>query len=434
MTEPRFHDLGSAELKAWANVAANSFGGPVAQIAFMHREIVEKRGWVDEDSFRHGLNTCMFLPGPEAQQLAVYLGWLRNGIKGGLVAGGLFILPGLLTILALSIIYVTWGSLSWIEGAFRGTGPALVAIVAHAAWRLGRRALHGPGSRLVAFAAFLAMFLYSVPLPAIVAGALLLGLVAGLRREDREPGTGSGPAPGRSASGTLLVIAIGLVLWLGPVVWLVTAMGRTAVWSSLSLLFSQAAVVTFGGAYSVLAYVAQQAVEIRGWLSPPEMLHGLALAETTPGPLIQVVQFVGFLAAYRDSGPLAPMTAGVLGSLLTVWVTFVPSFVWILAAAPYVQRLRDHPVVSKALATVTSAVVGVMAHLAVWFALFGLFGSVETRFVAGARLSVPDLATLDPTGGLIALTAAVALFRFNRPILQVVLAAGAFGALLSTLG
>jgi chromate transporter len=232
----------------------------------------------------------------------------------------------------------------------------------------------------------------------------------------------------------LLVMVIGLVLWLGPVVWLVTAMGRTAVWSSLSLLFSQAAVVTFGGAYSVLAYVAQQAVEIRGWLSPPEMLHGLALAETTPGPLIQVVQFVGFLAAYRDSGPLAPMTAGVLGSLLTVWVTFVPSFVWILAAAPYVQRLRDHPVVSKALATVTSAVVGVMAHLAVWFALFGLFGSVETRFVAGARLSVPDLATLDPTGGLIALTAAVALFRFNRPILQVVLAAGAFGALLSTLG
>lgn len=413
-------------------MAANSFGGPVAQIAVMHREIVDKRGWVDEDSFRHGLNFCMFLPGPEAQQLAVYLGWLRNGIRGGLLAGGLFILPGLVTIMALSVVYVRWGSVDWVEGAFRGIGPALVAIVAHAVWRLGRRTLHGPGARLVAIASFIAIFFFAVPFPAIVAGALLLGLVSGRRRSEPPPATSSGPT--RPAARTLLVVLVGLSLWLGPVVAIVSVLGRTSVWSNISLLFSQAAVVTFGGAYSVLAYVAQQAVEVHGWLSPPEMLHGLALAETTPGPLIQVVQFVGFLAGYRDPGALSPIVGGVVGSLLTVWVTFVPSFLWILTAAPYVERLRAYPQLSNALATITAAVVGVMVNLAVWFALFGLFASVETRFVAGARLYLPDPGTLDPVGVGLALAAAVALFRFERPILQVIVGAGAIGALLSTLG
>jgi chromate transporter len=427
-------DRRGEEVRAWATVAANSFGGPVAQIAVMHREIVTKRGWIDEDSFRHGLNFCMFLPGPEAQQLAVYLGWLRDGIRGGLLAGGLFILPGLAAILALSVVYVTWGSVDWVEGAFRGIGPALVAIVAHAAWRLGRRTLHGPGARLVAAAAFIGMFFFAVPFPAIVAGALLLGLVSGRRRREEPQAPSSGSTPIRPRSRTLLVVVVGLSLWLGPVVAIVSTLGRTSVWSDISLLFSQAAVVTFGGAYSVLAYVAQQAVEVHGWLTPPEMLHGLALAETTPGPLIQVVQFVGFLAGYRHSGSLSPMAGGVVGSLLTVWVTFVPSFLWILAAAPYVQRLRAYPQLSHALATITAAVVGVMLNLAVWFALFGLFASVETRFVAGGRLYLPDPATLDPVGVGIAVAAAVALFRFGRPIIQIIVAAGAIGALRSTLG
>lgn len=434
MPEHQFEDFGGAGLRAWTTVAANSFGGPVAQIAVMHREIVVKRGWVDEDSFRHGLNFCMFLPGPEAQQLAVYLGWLRNGIRGGLLAGGLFILPGLVAILALSVVYVTWGSVDWVEGAFRGIGPALVAIVAHAVWRLGRRTLHGPGARLVATASFIAIFFFAVPFPAVVAVALLLGLVSGRRRPESQPVASSGSTPIRPLSRTLLVGVVGLSLWLGPVVAIVSTLGRTSVWSNISLLFSQAAVVTFGGAYSVLAYVAQQAVEVHGWLTPPEMLHGLALAETTPGPLIQVVQFVGFLAGYRDPGSLSPMAGGVLGSLLTVWVTFVPSFLWILAAAPYVQRLRAYPQLSHALATITAAVVGVMLNLAVWFALFGLFASVETRFVAGARLYLPDPATLDPVGLGLAVAAAFALFRFERPILQIIVAAGAIGALLSTLG
>ena len=424
---------------AWGTVAANSFGGPAGQIAVMHDEIVERRGWVPEASFLHALNYCMFLPGPEAQQLATYLGWMRKGVRGGLLAGGLFVLPGFVSILVLSVLYARWGNVPWVEGVFRGVGPAVIAIVAHAVLRIGRRTIKNGVMFGVAVAAFVAIFFMELPFPLVVLVAGLFGFAGArvapeifltLQRHEVDADDGDG-AP-VSWLRTARTVVIGLALWLGPVA-VIAAMTGDSVWTDIGVFFSQAAVVTFGGAYSVLAYMAQQAVEVYGWLQPGEMVDGLGLAETTPGPLVQVTQFVGFLGAYRAPGTLSPMMAGLLGAVLTTWVTFVPSFLWILAGAPHVERLKNRPSLTGALSTITAAIVGVILNLGVWFGIYTLFADVDERTFAGARLLVPDVSTIDPLGVLIAVGAGYALFVRNARILPVVLASAAVGLLATVL-
>lgn len=423
------------DLVAWSTVAGNSFGGPAGQIAVMHDEIVDRRQWVEEGAFLHALNYCMLLPGPEAQQLATYMGWMRKGVKGGLLAGGLFILPGFVSILFLSILYVQWGTLDWVEGLFSGIAPAVIAIVAHAVIRIGRRTIKNRVMFGVSVAAFVSIFFFQLPFPLIVLVAAVLGFVGAgvwpatfltMDRHDVE-GEFAPAKPGRRR--TLSILAIGLVLWLLPVAIIALVTGAGSIWTEIGVFFSKAAVVTFGGAYSVLAYMAQQVVEVYGWLQPDEVIDGLALAETTPGPLIQVTQFVGFLGAYRSPGGLSPLTAGILGSLLTTWVTFVPSFLWILAGAPYVERLKNHPALTGALSTVTAAVVGVILNLGVWFAIYTLFGEVRVASFLGARLLIPTLTSIDPLGLVVAVASGYALFRFNAKILHVVAAAGAAGVI-----
>lgn len=426
--------LDREDLAAWSTVAANSFGGPAGQIAAMHDEIVERRHWVKERSFLHALNYCMLLPGPEAQQLATYLGWLRKGVKGGLLAGGLFILPGFVSILALSILYAELGDVAWVEGVFRGIGPAVIAIVAHAVLRIGRRTIKNRTMLAIAIASFVAIFFYELPFPLIVFLAGVIGLlgarlkpetfvtVAGRAVEDEE----SLPPP-VGWRRTARSLSLGLGLWFIPVVVILLVTGRDSVWTDIATFFSQAAVVTFGGAYAVLAYMAQQAVEVYGWLRPGEMVDGLGLAETTPGPLIQVTQFVGFLGAHRNPGTLPPLLAGTLGAVLTTWVTFVPSFLWILAGAPHVERLKNRSSLTGALSTITSAVVGVVLNLGIWFGIYTLFTEVTEREWLGARLLVPSWSSVDWLGVAIALAAAIALFRFRVRILPVILVAALVG-------
>ena len=425
--------LDRGDFRAWASVAANSFGGPAGQIAVMHTEIVERRRWVREASFLHALNYCMLLPGPEAQQLATYLGWLRKGVRGGLLAGGLFVLPGFLSILILSLLYVQWGDVAWVEGVFRGIGPAVIAIVAHAVMRIGRRTVKNPAMFAIAVSAFVAIFFYELPFPLIVLAAGVIGALGASIRPatfvtlDRHGDEASRPvAPVRLAR-TARVLLIGLAVWLVPLGVIAAVTGSGSVWTDIGVFFAQAAVVTFGGAYSVLAYMAQQAVEVYGWLQPGEMIDGLALAETTPGPLVQVTQFVGFLGAHRNPGTLPPLLAGTLGALLTTWVTFAPSFLWILAGAPHVERLKDRPRLSGALSTITAAIVGVILNLGVWFGIFALFAEVEVRDWLGARLLVPDPVSVDLLGLAIVAGAAYALFRFRVRTLHVVAGAALVG-------
>lgn len=425
--------LDEDDLRAWSTVAMNSFGGPAGQIAAMHDEIVERRGWVTEPSFLHALNYCMLLPGPEAQQLATYLGWIRKGLRGGLLAGGLFILPGFLSILALSVLYAEWGDVAWVEGIFRGIGPAVIAVVAHAVLRIGRRTIKNGSMMSLAIGAFVAIFFFQVAFPLIVLLAGMVGFVGARVRpgtfvtiQGHAAGT-SAPRPPPGWRRTATTLAVGLVLWLAPVALIVAITGRGSIWSDIGVFFSQAAVVTFGGAYSVLAYMAQQAVEVYGWLQPGEMVDGLGLAETTPGPLIQVTQFVGFLGAHRSPGTLSPLVAGTLGAVLTTWVTFVPSFLWIFAGAPHVERLKHRTTLSGALSTITAAVVGVVLNLGVWFGLYTLFGVVETRQLLGARLLLPDLGSIDALGAAIAVGATWALFRRGSRVLTVVAGAALVG-------
>lgn len=421
------------DLRAWATVAANSFGGPAGQIAAMHDEIVERRKWVGEGAFLHALNYAMLLPGPEAQQLASYLGWLRRGVRGALLAGGLFILPGFVSILVLSIVYAEWGDTTWVEGLFRGIGPAVIAIVAHAVVRIGKRTVRNGAMLAVAIGSFVAIFFYELPFPLIVLLAGLAGYVGARVRPDifvtltgHEADDESSMAEPRWRR-TAATAAVGLVLWFGPVVTLVIVTGGGSVWSEIAVFFSQAAVVTFGGAYSVLAYMAQQAVDVYGWLQPGEMVDGLGMAETTPGPLVQVTQFVGFLGAYREPGTLSPLLAGTLGAILTTWVTFVPSFLWIVAGAPHVERLKSHTSLSGALSTITAAIVGVILNLGLWFGHYTLFDDVAERSFLGARILDPALSSIDWLGVAIAGAAAVALFRWNARILHVVAVAALVG-------
>ena len=417
MTEIPFRDA----VRAWSKIALMSFGGPAGQIAVMHRELVEERQWIDEPQFLHALNFCMLLPGPEAQQLATYIGWLKHGVKGGIVAGGLFILPGVAAIMALSLVYAEWGATPVMTGLFFGLKAAVLAIVVDAVVRIGKRALRAPAKQAIALAAFLAIFFLAVPFPLIVAAAALLGIVL----FGAEPAEAASPDPPRRRS--LWVPATIALLWLAPVGALLVTLGRGHVFTDIAIFFSRMAVVTFGGAYAVLAYVAQQAVDHYHWLSAGEMLDGLGMAETTPGPLIMVTQFVGFLAASRDPGGLPPMMAGVIGGLLTTWVTFMPCFLWIFLGAPYVERLRSNRALAGALSAITAAVVGVILNLGVWFAIHFLFRDL-TRVRSGpVSFDAPSIGSVDWIALLLAAAAGVAILRYRINAMLVLAASAAAG-------
>ena len=427
-----YPSLGEAA-RVWARIALLSFGGPAGQIATMHRILVEEKRWLGDDRFLHALNFCMLLPGPEAQQLATYVGWLLHGARGGLVAGLLFILPGLVSILALSWLYVLFGTTGIVAAAFFGLKAAVLAIVAQALARIGARTLRNGPLRATAAAAFVAIFAFGVPFPLIVLAAGLIGLVAARAGVAAfGPRSGHGPAAGPHVADAETLLgaeiadlppgarrdafragAIALGLWLAPVGLLVLAAGPGDVFADIATFFSRMAVVTFGGAYAVLAYVSQQAVQAYGWLSPGEMLDGLGMAETTPGPLIMVLQFVGFLAAYREAGWAMPLLAGTLGGLLATWVTFAPCFAWIFLGAPYIERLRGNRSLGAALTAVSAAVVGVILNLALWFALHVLFREVVPFEAGPLSLDMPVLGSLDGLAAALSALALVAVFRLK---------------------
>jgi chromate transporter len=420
-------------VRAWALISLQTFGGPAGQIAVMQRTLVDERRWIGQRRFLHAMNYCMLLPGPEAQQLATYVGWLLHGTRGGLVAGGLFVLPGVVALLALSAVYVAFGSTVAVSAVFAGLAPAVLAIVVQAVVRVGRRALAGRALVTIAVCAFLALALLGVPFPVVVALAGVAGwalgrwLPAALPQPAAEAAD-AGPPPvvsddvlhdeAPTTRRTMRVLLVGLLVWGVPLAAVALLTGASSVLTQQGLFFSGTAVVTFGGAYAVLAYVAQQAVQVYGWLAPGEMVRGLALAETTPGPLIMVVQFVAFLGAYRDPGALDPWVAAVIASLLVTWVTFVPSFLFVLLGAPYMERLRGNRSLSAALTGITAAVVGVIANLGVYFAVHTLFS--RTVDVDGGPLSLelPELGTLRPVPLVIAVLAAVLLFRVRWSVLR----------------
>jgi len=447
---PSFGDA----LALWAKIGCLSFGGPAGQIALMHKTLVDERRWISDARFLHALNYCMLLPGPEAQQLATYIGWLLHGIRGGLAAGLLFVLPGAAVMLGLSTLYVLFGSVPMVADVFFGIKAAVLAVVIGAARRLAGRAL---GSRFLAglaAAAFVAIYGFGAPFPAIIVAAGIIGMAARRWWPSVLAGGGQGhgggarlseapsvidamfasgalehtkPSPARAAR----TVTVWLPLWLAPVVLLWLMLGAHSVWTQIGGFFSVMAAVTFGGAYAVLAYVSQEAVTGFGWLSPGEMLDGLGLAETTPGPLILVLQHVGFLAAYRDPGMLAPLLAGCLGALLTLWVTFAPCFFWVFLGGPYVETLRGNRMLAAALSAITAAVVGVMLNLAAWFALHVLFGRVAVIGEYGLHLPVPALGTVDWRAVLLAAGALIATLRYKAGVLPVLAVCAAAGVVLA---
>jgi chromate transporter len=423
-----------AAVRAWLAISLQTFGGPAGQIAVMQRELVEQRRWIGQRRFLHALSYCTLLPGPEAQQLAIYVGWLLNGVRGGLVAGILFVLPGVVALLALSALYVGAGDSTVVTALFAGLAPAVLAIVAQAVVRVGRKALGHPALVTLAVTAFLALSVFGVPFPVVIAAAAAAGWALGrwaprtMRPAGGHGGKDDGPPPlipddalhteRPSRTHAAEVLAIGLLAWGLPVAAVAWLTGTGSIFTQQSVFFSGAALVTFGGAYAVLAYVAQQAVEVYGWLAPGEMVRGLALAETTPGPLIMVVQFVAFVGAYRDPGALDPWVAATLAALLTTWVTFVPCFLFIFLGAPYVERLRGNHALSAALTGITAAVVGVIANLAVYFALHTLFAETSPWQWGPVQLEMPAVSTVQPAAVVIGIVAAVLLFRLNWSVLR----------------
>jgi chromate transporter len=395
--------------RTWFSISLQTFGGPAGQIAVMQHKLVDEKRWISQRRFLHALNYCMLLPGPEAQQLAIYVGWLLNGTAGGMIAGTLFVLPGALAILGLSALYVGAGSTAAVTGLFAGLAPAVIAIVVQAVHRVGKRALHHPALVAMAVGSFVALTVFKVPFPIVIVVAGVLGWLLGRRLPLLAHGNeqaGDGPAPlisddalhheAPSRVRTVKVLVAGLLLWFAPVAAAAVLLSRNSVLVEEGLFFSGAAVVTFGGAYAVLSYVAHQAVNVYGWLKAGEMVRGLALAESTPGPLIMVVQFVAFVGAYRDPGSLEPWVAAVLASALVTWVTFVPCFLFIFLGAPYVERLRDNHHLTAALTGITAAVVGVIANLAVFFALHNLFDRSRRVTWGPVDLDLPVISSWDP--------------------------------------
>ncbi|HEX8393282.1 MAG TPA: chromate efflux transporter [Longimicrobium sp.] len=422
--------------RTWARIGVLSFGGPAGQVAVMHRVLVEEKRWISEPRFLHALNFCMLLPGPEAQQLATYVGWTMFGVRGGLAAGLLFILPGFVTMMALSAAYAALHGTPWVTTIFLGLKPAVIAIVVQALLRIGGRALATRAQVMIAAAAFIGIALLGIPFPLIVMGAGVAGWLAlPATAVDDDPLPPSTPAERRAMTmRSLRVAAVCAVLWWAPVAALAAVFGAGSVFVAEGVFFGRAAAVTFGGAYAVLAYVAQQAVGHYGWLAPGQMLDGLGMAETTPGPLILVVQFVAFLGAYNHPGALHPLLAGVIGASVAVWVTFAPSFLFIFAGAPFVERLRRNGALAAALSGITAAVVGVILNLALWFTLHVLFGGMTEVAPLGLRIALPDVRSLQIAPLLIAIGAAVAIFRFRAGIPAILAGAALCGIILRLLG
>ncbi|WP_299053173.1 chromate efflux transporter [uncultured Nocardioides sp.] len=419
--------------RAWFAISLQTFGGPAGQIAVMQRTLVDEKRWIGQQRFLFALSYCTLLPGPEAQQLATYVGWLLNGVKGALVAGILFVLPGVVALLVLSGIYVAYGETDLVASVFLGLAPAVIAIVVQAVIKVSRKGLGHPALVAVAAASFVALTFFAVPFPAVVAAAALLGWVLGrvipdLTRAPKAAAADDGPTPlvsddalhSERPSGrrTTLTLVVGLLLWVAPVVAAAVLFGRASVFVDQGVFFSGAAIITFGGAYAVLAYVAQQAVEVYGWLAPGEMVRGLALAETTPGPLIMVVQFVAFVGAYRSPGSLDPWVAATIAALLTTWVTFVPSFLFILLGAPYVERLRGNRTLATALTGITAAVVGVIASLAVFFTVHTLFADTGRLTTGPLDVEYPVLDSLQWAPLAITALACVLIFWRGWSVLR----------------
>ena len=422
----------------WIKLGFVNFGGPAGQIALMHHELVERRRWIGERRFLHALSYCTLLPGPEAQQLAIYIGWLLHRTVGGLVAGLAFILPAFVLIMGLAWAYAAHGDVTWVGAIFSGLAAAVVGIVAVAMVRLASRALRGPALIGIAVAAFLAIHVVGLPFPFVVGGAAAAGIAFGARpahhgaEEDADDvalGDDAVAAPHTRPTWrrSIRVLAIGLAVWWAPLLAVAAWRGSGDTLTAEALFFSRAAVVTFGGAYAVLAYVKQAAVSQYGWLSATDMAAGLGLAESTPGPLIMVTEFVGFLAAFRFPGGLNPVLAGVLGATVTVWATFAPCFLFVLLGAPFVERLRGNQTLGSALAGVTAAVVGVIASLAVSFGASVLFDRTTTSHPFSTPIAVPVWSSVDGFAVALALAAAVAIHRFRVNVAWVVAAAGALG-------
>jgi len=438
--------------RVWLKVATLSFGGPAGQIAVMHRMIVEEKHWISESRFLHALNYCMLLPGPEAQQLATYIGWLMHRTTGGIIAGGLFILPGIVSIMALSYVYAAFGKVGAVAAMFFGLKAAVLAIVIEAIVRIGKRALKTSATLMLAAAAFVLIFFFAVPFPLIILAAGIIGFIGDLSGHSSfQANSGHGtvskmersesllgdelPSHARpTISWTITIATIWLVLWLVPVGVLFATLGQTNVFSQIALFFSKMAIVTFGGAYAVLAYVAQQAVEHYRWLTPGEMLDGLGMAETTPGPLIMVLQFVGFMAAFRAPGSLPPMLAGMLGGLLATWVTFTPCFLWIFLGAPFVEKLRGNQALNSGLSAITAAVVGVILNLAIWFAVHTIFQETVHVNQYGLSFDAPIVGSVNLWAFLLSVGAAIAIFYLKTGMIMTLFASSLAGLVLYLAG
>jgi chromate transporter len=420
-------------LRFWWKLGWISFGGPAGQIAIMHKELVDRRRWLSEDHFLHALNFCMLLPGPEAQQLATYLGWRLHGARGGIAAGVLFVLPSVFILFALSWIYMAGGDIVWIEGVFYGLTAAVVAIVISAVKRIGSKALKTPSLWVLAAAAFVAIFFLKTSFVIIILSAAAIGFAGGKYFPKQFPaGKGHGksgtedgpcvvlpPAPVASVGRTALVSVICLTLWWLPVFAAGWLLGWRSIHFQEGLFFSKAALVTIGGAYAVLPYVSQMAVEHYGWLSQKQMMAGLGLAETTPGPLIMVLQFTGFVAAWQNPGNLSPLVAGTLGALITTWVTFLPCFLFVFLGAPHVEGLRERPALASTLTAITAAVVGVILNLAIWF---------------GWHAVLPEGGRFDYFVAVIAVASWVAMERFKTGVIPTLAACAALGMLIKIAG
>ena len=440
--EAAAHPSFAEGFRLWLKLGVINFGGPAGQIAIMHKLLVEERRWIGEERFLHALNYCTLLPGPEAQQLATYIGWLLHRTAGGVVAGTLFVLPGYVCLMGLSALYAGYGAVPAVDALFYGLQAAILAIVFEALVRVGKRALANRLMVAIAGLAFLALFLLQLAFPLVIAAAALAGFLGGeiWPHLFKVSGHGSKAAAAAdrilddgaqhvkpSLARAIRVAALWLALWFAPVVALAASHGLADTYVQLMLFFSKMAVVTFGGAYAVLAYVAQEAVTHYGWLTPGEMLKGLALAETTPGPLILVLEFVGFLAGYRDPGSLPPMLSGAIAATLTVWVTFVPSFLWIFVGGPYIEQLRSNRRLAAAMAAITAAVVGVILNLALWFALNVVFPRLSFFDWHGFHLPAPEWASFDPAAAIIALAAAALLFGLRLGMMATLGAAAVLG-------
>jgi chromate transporter len=454
VTPPRDYPTLAQAARVWARIALLSFGGPAGQIAVMHRILVEEKKWLGDSRFLHALNFCMLLPGPEAQQLATYIGWLMHRTWGGVIAGVLFILPGVMAIMALSWIYAIYGDVGIVAALFFGLKAAVLAIVLQAVVRVGKRALKNDAMRIIAALSFMAIFAFGAPFPLIVLVAAIVGFFgarAGVRAF--APGGGHGAVgkahvedaetllgeemtalPFEARRGALVAGGVALLLWLLPVVALVLALGPGDVFSDIATFFSKMAVVTFGGAYAVLAYVAQEAVGAYGWLEPGEMLDGLGMAETTPGPLIMVLQFVGFIGAFREAGWDNALLAGTLGGLLATWVTFAPCFAWIFLGAPFMEGLRANAALSSALTAVTAAVVGVILNLAIWFAIHVVWTEVARIETGPLSLELPAPGSINWVAAALSALALVAVFRLRLGMAAVLGAAALAGVALHMAG